>query len=319
MRSLILIAFIIPLGICSQGSFAPGAGLVGTTAIHKDSTIFVGWASNCITNRGPQDIAQSGSPIVTLGDDYMATDKSGVNGTVSLGDGGEAILTFDYPIMNGQGWDFAVFENSFDGQFLELAFVEVSSDGINYYRFPATSETQTSSQTASFGNTDPTMVNNLAGKYKAQYGTPFDLEELNGTSGLNVDSITHVKIIDVIGTIDESYATHDQYGAKINDPYPTDFNQGGFDLDAIGVIHQDIEAGLSQNNNFLEIYPTVSSKSVYLKSADVIGHFILYNIDGKVIQQGTFPQSSASINVESLESGIYIIATPKGVRQFVKI
>lgn len=318
MRSLILLFILIPWGIFSQGSFAPGADQTGTTAIHKDSSIFVGWASNCITTRGPQDIAQSGSPLVTLGDDYMATDKSGVNGTVSLGDGGEAVLTFDYPIMNGQGWDFAVFENSFDGAFLELAFVEVSSDGINYFRFPATSEIQTTTQTSTFGNTDPTKINNLAGKYKAQYGTPFDLEELNGTLGLNVDSITHVKIIDVVGTLDESYASFDQYGTKINDPYPTDFNQGGFDLDAIGVIHQNIEASITQNNNLINIYPTVSSNNIRIQSNQSIGQILIYSIEGKVIQQMYSTQYSTVINVEDLASGIYIIATRNGTRHFVK-
>ena len=34
------------------------------------------------------------------------------NGIVSLGDGGEAILSFERFIENGPGWDFAIFENS---------------------------------------------------------------------------------------------------------------------------------------------------------------------------------------------------------------
>ncbi|MFN6048554.1 MAG: T9SS C-terminal target domain-containing protein, partial [Bacteroidota bacterium] len=49
------------------------------------------------------------------------------NGVVSLGDGGIATLTFDPPITNGDGFDFAVFENTFLDTFLELAFVEVST------------------------------------------------------------------------------------------------------------------------------------------------------------------------------------------------
>ena len=76
------------------------------------------------------------------------------SGVVSLGDGGYGILTFDEPIDNGLGWDFAVFENSFSDDFLELAFVEVSSDGINFFRFPATSLTQDIVQVGGFGNID---------------------------------------------------------------------------------------------------------------------------------------------------------------------
>ena len=45
---------------------------------------------------------------------------------VSLGDGGYAVVTFDKPITNGPGYDFAVFENGLNDSFLELAFVVVS-------------------------------------------------------------------------------------------------------------------------------------------------------------------------------------------------
>ena len=45
--------------------------------------------------------------------------------------------------------------------FLELDFVEVSSDGVNYFRFPATSYTDTTVQTGSFGSTDATKINKI--------------------------------------------------------------------------------------------------------------------------------------------------------------
>ena len=56
---------------------------------------------------------------------------------VSLGDGGSITLTFAHPLSDGTGPDLAVFENAFNDTFLELAFVEVSSDGANFVRFPA--------------------------------------------------------------------------------------------------------------------------------------------------------------------------------------
>ena len=69
---------------------------------------------------------------------------------VSLGDGGTVVLTFPQPIGDVPGPDFAVFENGFkafdNSFFLELAHVEVSSDGVNFYRFPSSSLTPSLSQ-----------------------------------------------------------------------------------------------------------------------------------------------------------------------------
>ena len=76
------------------------------------------------------------SVIVDFGEPEDATGMAGDGRVVSLGDGGVAILTFDTPLSDGPGPDFAVFENAFLETFLELAFVEVSSDDVNYFRFP---------------------------------------------------------------------------------------------------------------------------------------------------------------------------------------
>ena len=62
---------------------------------------------------------------ITKGDkkvpSWLEVNHSGVkylNGHF-VGDGGSAILTFDTPIANGPGFDFAVFENGFSDTFLE--------------------------------------------------------------------------------------------------------------------------------------------------------------------------------------------------------
>ena len=68
------------------------------------------------------------------GDTNSPLGKAGDGTILSLGDGGEATLTFSTPISNGQGADFAIFENSFSATFLELGLVEVSSDGQNFVR-----------------------------------------------------------------------------------------------------------------------------------------------------------------------------------------
>ena len=246
----IITAFLILLLSTTLFAQFPGAvGTTGTTSIYKDSSAFISWATNCSVKRGYQDISNTSLGFANVGDSTMALGIAGSNGVVSLGDGGFAIVTFVNPITNGNGFDFAVFENSFSDVFLELAFVEVSSDGVNFFRFPATSNTQITTQIGPFDNTgDATKINNLAGKYRAQYGTPFDLQELIGLVGLDINNITHIKIIDVVGSINPLFATYDINNNPINDPFPTGFASGGFDLDAVGVIHQQA-TGLHDLNN----------------------------------------------------------------------
>jgi hypothetical protein len=228
------------------GPFAPAAGQPGSTAIAAADPRFVEWASSVVSlTRGPQNIANPslslasfGAPSNALGPSDAATNFGGV---VSLGDGGQITLGFPQPIRNGAGPDFAVFENGFASgnlAFLELGFVEVSSDGVNFFRFPATSLTQTATQTGSFGLLDATNLDNLAGKYVAGFGTPFDLDQLAGVSPLlDVHNVNLVRIVDVVGSIDPLYATHDAFGNTVNDPWPTPSASSGFDLDAVGVIN----------------------------------------------------------------------------------
>jgi hypothetical protein len=239
----ILIACLL-FGVQAIAQFPPPAGQPGTTAMAADSSAFVAWATACTVLRGPQDISNTGLGLASVGDETSAVGPAGSNGVVSLGDGGVAILTFAEPITNGPGWDFAVFENSFSDTFLELAFVEVSSNGVDYFRFPATSNTQVTSQVGGFGSVDATQIDNLAGKYRGGYGTPFDLEALVDQQGLDVNAVTHVKVIDVVGCIQDAYATYDHLGQKVNDPWNTPFASSGFDLDAVGVIHQ-ISTGIA--------------------------------------------------------------------------
>ena len=127
------------MNVFAQGPYAPVADSIGTTAIQKDSSAFIDWASACIVERGWKNITDTTLGKTSTGDIYSATEKSGINGVVSLGDGGSAILTFSSPIINGNGPDFAVYENAFNNTFLELAHVEVSSDGFNYFRFESSS------------------------------------------------------------------------------------------------------------------------------------------------------------------------------------
>ncbi len=155
------------------------------------------------------------------------------NGIVPLGDDGSVVLTFPAPIADGPGADFAVFENAFSADFLELAFVEVSSDGETFFRFPTHCLETNWIDTYRLTNaTDPTSYGGFAGKHVQGSGTPFDLRLLAGTPGLDVRRVTHVKIVDVKG----DGSNPDHYGNPVFDPHPT-FGSGGFDLDAVAVLN----------------------------------------------------------------------------------
>lgn len=242
-RYIILNAFIFVSLHSHAGPFPPAAGVSGTTAVaHNDSGI-VGWAMAYSNYSFTSDVDPSfQTPEKSLG--AAGNSTAGLNDftfdIVSIGRGGQITLTFEKPITNGEGVDFAVFENGFSDDFLELAFVEVSSDGINFTRFPVAS--LTSSAVGAFGTVDTTNILGFAGKYRAGFGTPFDLNDLAGASNLDINNITHIKIIDVVGdgtSLDNLTAP---VGPNpIYDPYPTSIS-AGFDLDAIAVMHfADVE------------------------------------------------------------------------------
>jgi hypothetical protein len=194
--------------------------------------------------------SDAGSGFVTSGAADNALGPALKNGVVSLGDGGSIVLGFPAPLSDGPGPDFAVFENGFSDGFLELAVVEVSSNGEDFFPFPCYSETQTSVQTGPFDTLDARNLHNLAGKYRAGFGAGFDLEELQGRPGLDVSQVLFIRIRDVVGSLDPDYGTADYLGRMINDPWPTPFESGGFDLDAVGVLH-------FQQGGFTLVWPSV--------------------------------------------------------------
>ena len=247
-----------------------------------------------------------------------ATEATG--DVVSLGDYGIAVLTFDIPIQNGDGYDFAVFENSLNNTFLEMAFVEVSSDGVNYFRFPCVSNSPTDVQVDNGGSVDPTLVHNLAGKYRAGWGTPFDLEELAGTEGLDVNNITHIRLVDVVGCVDARYATRDSHGHIINDPYPTPFHSSGFDLDGVAVMNGWRPDGVEENtmvNHTLTVYPNPCHSTLTLNTEahDVV---MLFNMQGALLLREVATDSQTTLNMRDLPSGMYIVRCGSQCAKVVK-
>jgi hypothetical protein len=200
--------------------------------------------------------------VFTLGD----LDKHMIDAGITTP--GRITMTFDVAIRNGVGADLAVFENGLmgdDGEIMaELAYVEVSTYGDTFVRFPSVSLTPETEQLTADNNDmvyddwdgtwvfvhpgwsqetiDPTGVYNLAGKHRnsgdTSWGTPFDLDDLandpavmDGTVDLN--DIQYVRIVDIPGNGDWV----DSLGNPIYDAWVTRAS-GGFDLEAIGVLNE---------------------------------------------------------------------------------
>ncbi|MCK4624148.1 MAG: PEP-CTERM sorting domain-containing protein [Phycisphaerae bacterium] len=200
--------------------------------------------------------------IVSLGDLY----QDQIDASVPPG---EITLTFARPIANRSGKDFAVFENGFismgDGKiFGELGYVEVSTNGTNFARFPSVSLTPDA--VGPYGTFDPTGVYNLAGKhvnndsgggpdYEGSFGTPFDLDDLLEhemvTGGqVNLGNINYVRIVDVPGSGDYDDEATDLIDPSTGENYTVDhpiydtwvtWGSGGFDLEAVGMINSVLD------------------------------------------------------------------------------
>ena len=309
MKQIISLVFIFISSLSTaQGPYAPDPSYIGTTAIHKDSSIFINWASTCQINRGWQNSLDIAIGRASAGIPTNAIGKSGINGTVSLGDNGEAILSFEHPIINGNGVDFAVFENAFNHTFLELAFVEVSTNGTDFVRFPSYSQTQTINQIGGFEELDPTNIHNLAGKYMVGYGTPFDLEELVDSALIDINNINFIKIVDVIGIVNHPLASLDYNATPINDPFPTPYPTSGFDLDAVGVIHQFV--GIHKKNDLTTtVYPNPSSGNFTIKyNSLVFKNIFLYDNLGRIISKENTTLKEYNFS-QNLQPGVYIIKT----------
>lgn len=190
---------------------------------------------------GPVDIANPGLGVAQFGlpANTLGPSTNEEFDVYSLGDGGEITLFFADGIANGIGDDFAVYENGFftpGGLFAEFAFIEVSSNGIDFARFDSTSLHAT--PVSSFASVDPTDYDNLAGDQPLDLGTGFDLAELTNhplvyAGLLNPIDIQYVRVIDVVG--DGSQL--DGLGQPVYDPYATAFASGGFDINAVGVLN----------------------------------------------------------------------------------
>jgi hypothetical protein len=180
--------------------------------------------------------------------------------TLSLGVNGSVTLGFDVVIKDDTGPDFIVFENAFSYVttpeiiFGELAWVEVSTDGVNFARFPCESSTQ--QPIPAYQGFHKENVTNCAGVHPVfanvddndidpfnpslAGGDSFDLADLEHhdlvqTGVIDLQQINYVRLVDIHG--DGSHI--DSVGNPLFDPTGGMIN--GADIDAVAVLHYSTE------------------------------------------------------------------------------
>ena len=240
--------------------------------------------------------------IVTLGDlslEYLA-DYYGPAPSGTYQPGSITAEFNESPIVNGDGPDFATFENGFSSGwtspwiFAELAYVEVSSNGTDFIRFPTHSLTP--KWPGAYGCILASGVFGVTGKhinaYGDAWGTPFDLDwiaddplVLNGTVDLN--NIRYVRQVDIPGggpTDAQGLYTgffFDSYGNVIFDSWPT-WGSGGVDLDAVAVINSS--AADSDGDHIADYWDNCSqsaNETQYDTDEDGYGNACDCDIDGE--------------------------------------
>jgi len=228
------------------------------------------WETGVVSYLPAPGVSSSVNPrtgLASLGDLHNPlTATAGPNvGLIGINAPGSITLSFANAIYDGPGADFAVFEQGFTGAndtlFAEFAYVEVSTDGVNFARFDSISlNTAPTSGSGAFAYYDMTNVYNLAGKHAANWGTPFDLSQLASHNlvldgFLDLNAIHFVRLVDVVGSgsIKDGNGNEipgiakDSLGNPIRDNWVTT-GTGGFDYvglptGAVGVLNAVPEVG----------------------------------------------------------------------------
>ncbi len=183
----------------------------------------------------------------------LGAPAGGANLVHSLGIGGQITLGFDVLIANGPGADFIVSENPFtyptvEMSFAEMMFVEVSSNGLDFARFP-NAYTGPQVDHGAFGTVWVGSYAGMAGQTPVRAGSvnfpnadhqdvveaggdAFDLQDLSDhplvlSGKVQVNAITQLRLVDVV-----SGQSSDSRNFLIYDP-----GAGSADVDAVTVIH----------------------------------------------------------------------------------
>jgi hypothetical protein len=203
---------------------------------------------------GPGVNPSFSDPLRALGGPRGGGLSNGSLDVVTLGVGGSVTLGFDVTLVDGPGADLTVSENAFvaggpTAVFAEVAFVEVSTDGANFARFPTRYSGPVgplppfgSSNMGTFGGLCgglPGLANvaaNLIDPFDCVVsgGEALDLAELS-TDPLVVQGLVDLQAIHFVRVVDVAEGVHvDSFGNSIWDHGGA---TGSVDFDAVSVIH----------------------------------------------------------------------------------
>ena len=226
---------------------AAAAVVVAAPATASADAVF---ASEVIdVDRGSPTQSGFDDPALALGEPRGGGESVGSFDVFNLGVGGSITLGFgDFLLKNGPGDDLAVFENAVYlagsdplRSFAELLFVEVSSDGETFARFPTASLTPEPvgpfgtiavDDVGGFAGVTPTLADGAG-------GDRFDFAALAGESvvlsgAVNLDAVRFVRLIDLVG----DGTAFDSEGRAIFDAFGS--GNGGADVDAVAGLNAAI-------------------------------------------------------------------------------
>ena len=189
------------------------------------------------------------NPEMALGAPTGGGMTQGSTDTYSLGTGGSLTLHMEPPLVDGHGADLLVCENPFYvtgtlQSFAETAFVEVSTDGVQFARMP-NNYTGPSEPLPSFTGIHPARYRGFAGAMPVSASPPlvdpldlpaaggdaFDLAELEDhplvlAEQLDLADVRYVRLVDVEAGVDLDSAGHLVFDAGIG-------NGSSADIDAV--------------------------------------------------------------------------------------
>ena len=212
--------FLLALALAACGTAppppaSPDGGTVATGHrwdAHRFATRVISFSPG--PNAG---FGQSKLPGVVLGPPRGAGGEAGSLDVVSLGDKGSIVLGFDDDIVDGPGVDLIVFENAFPGN-VETGVVSASEDGTTFHSWPCAADDADGGYPGCagvhpvFANTDTNGIDPTDPAVAG--GDAFDLAAVG---------LARAKFI----RIEDSGAN--QYAGIT----------GGFDLDAVAIVHTD--------------------------------------------------------------------------------
>lgn len=196
----------------------------------------------------------SGGGVFTQANILGAPQGGGLGGgsshVLTLGEGGNVTLGFDVTIVDGPGADFATFENGFvigsgPGVFSEIAYVEVSTNGVDFARFPS-KYFGTGSSMGAYRNIAggmPVVANALTNTVSpfdptVSGGEAFDLADLAGEPSVLAGDVV-LNDIHFVRLVDCAPGSTDSLGTPIG-------ASGGADFDAVAVINSNVTSDASQ-------------------------------------------------------------------------